>query len=397
MRLARGMLVAATIATAIPAATAGDGGTESDTTAAAAASGPIPGIQTPEVQAGPINVGSVQVGGGGVDVGPVQAGPVEVGGAQVGNGSAEVRPIEAGPVQVGGAQVGGGTVEVGSVQAGPIETEPVTARTAPVVPSSPSSDGGGSGAGGGGSGSGSGGGGTSGVGASSGSASGGAPTSGGGSGPATDGDRPAGDRSNPGAVKRGGKSTPSASSEYERALRRVVRELASCLDSLPDSERRVLVLRSGLGDGPARSRRGVARILDTRVQRVGRLERRGLRHARALARTDGCGGGGGVSVAGGAAANGVTPTSGGQAIAAGAVTAAQTGEDEDARGGSGAPTASRDDAGKRERPLLPTMPDGRFDGGDFILAIALILLAALAGFTTPYASERLGRRTSALR
>ena len=76
----------------------------------------------------------------------------------------------------------------------------------------------------------------------------------------------------------------------ERRLRGAVDRYRSCLDGLPVLERRVLVLRSGLGPRGPRSRAGVARTLDLSARRVARLERRGLRRLRGLAR-GGCGGG----------------------------------------------------------------------------------------------------------
>ena len=66
--------------------------------------------------------------------------------------------------------------------------------------------------------------------------------------------------------------------------------LRACLDGLPTLERRVLVLRAGLGPGRPRARARVARVLDLSAARVRRLERRGLRRLRGLAR-GGCGGG----------------------------------------------------------------------------------------------------------
>jgi hypothetical protein len=68
-----------------------------------------------------------------------------------------------------------------------------------------------------------------------------------------------------------------------------VRRLSACLDGLPALERRVLVLRAGLGPRRPRSRARVARALDLTTRRVARVERRGLRRLRGLARS-GCGG-----------------------------------------------------------------------------------------------------------
>lgn len=75
----------------------------------------------------------------------------------------------------------------------------------------------------------------------------------------------------------------------ERRLRRAVRRLSGCLSTLPAFERRVLVLRSGLGRARPRSARGVARRLGVPTRRVSRAERRGLRRLRAADRRSGCG------------------------------------------------------------------------------------------------------------
>jgi hypothetical protein len=94
----------------------------------------------------------------------------------------------------------------------------------------------------------------------------------------------------------GGRGSASASRagapapRRERRLRAAVRPLEGCLGVLPRLERRVLVLRVGVGDRAPRSRARVARTLDLPASRVARLERRGVRRLRALARTGGCGG-----------------------------------------------------------------------------------------------------------
>jgi hypothetical protein len=103
---------------------------------------------------------------------------------------------------------------------------------------------------------------------------------------------PARGRSAPAVRARGVRSAPAAPRlvRRERRLRRTVTRLRACLDGLPSLERRVLVLRSGLGPRrPARSRARVARAMDLSARRVGRLERRGLRRLRGLAR-GGCSG-----------------------------------------------------------------------------------------------------------
>lgn len=53
----------------------------------------------------------------------------------------------------------------------------------------------------------------------------------------------------------------------------------------------MLTLRSGLGGGRPQTRERVARTLDLSAQRVGRLERRGIRRLRGLRLAGRCGGG----------------------------------------------------------------------------------------------------------
>jgi hypothetical protein len=76
--------------------------------------------------------------------------------------------------------------------------------------------------------------------------------------------------------------------KHDRALRRVVVRLQGCLARVPRAERRVLVLRAGVGIAHTRSRARVARITGLRRARVVLLERRGLRHLRALGRAGAC-------------------------------------------------------------------------------------------------------------
>jgi hypothetical protein len=87
----------------------------------------------------------------------------------------------------------------------------------------------------------------------------------------------------------------------DRELRQAVVHLQGCLARVPRAERRVLVLRAGIGTARTRSRAEVARITGLRRARVARLERRGLRHLRALGRAGACGiapGGGETALAG---------------------------------------------------------------------------------------------------
>ena len=60
----------------------------------------------------------------------------------------------------------------------------------------------------------------------------------------------------------------SESARRERRLRRTVTRLRACLDGLPTLERRVLVLRAGLGPRRPRPRARVARVLDLSTARV---------------------------------------------------------------------------------------------------------------------------------
>ena len=75
----------------------------------------------------------------------------------------------------------------------------------------------------------------------------------------------------------------------ERRLRRTVHGLQGCLGALSGLERRVLMLRAGVGAGPPRTRSRVARRLDMSTRRVTRLEHRGVRNLRGLAGAGRCG------------------------------------------------------------------------------------------------------------
>ena len=151
------------------------------------------------------------------------------------------------------------------------------------------SSGGGSSSGGTGAGSGSGGGSSSGGSGSSSAATGsGATKSASGSGAKSSSARPSsriapavptldeGDLRRTGPVKR------------ERRLRETVARATGCLDDLSQGQRRVLRLRAGVGEGPARSRTNVAKRLDISVRRVARLETTGLRRLRTLANRGAC-------------------------------------------------------------------------------------------------------------
>jgi HAD domain in Swiss Army Knife RNA repair proteins/Sigma-70, region 4 len=76
--------------------------------------------------------------------------------------------------------------------------------------------------------------------------------------------------------------------DRSRRLRNAVEHMQGCLPELGWQERRVLVLRAGVGRRRPLSRRTVARRLGTSTRRVGRIERRGLSRLRRAARTSDC-------------------------------------------------------------------------------------------------------------
>jgi hypothetical protein len=99
----------------------------------------------------------------------------------------------------------------------------------------------------------------------------------------------------PGAAQNGGSGSRAP---RERRLRRKVHRLAPCLDEVSSLERRVLVLRSGLGRRRPHSRGATAKRLGISVQRTARAERRGLAGIARANRASGCGYGGGGSSSG---------------------------------------------------------------------------------------------------
>jgi hypothetical protein len=97
-----------------------------------------------------------------------------------------------------------------------------------------------------------------------------------------------------------GAKGPPAGERREAAFRRAVRRLQGCLSGLGGFERRVLVLRTGIGGRP-QSVGAVAHRLHTSVSRVRAAEGAGLTHLRQADRRVGCGtsGGGRPSGSGG--------------------------------------------------------------------------------------------------
>ena len=191
--------------------------------------------------------------------------------------------------------------------------------------------------------------------------------------------------------------TPVQRRRAERRLQRAVARLGGCLDELAHDQQRVLELRAGVGAGPPRTRRGVARVMDIRVKRVWRLERRGLRNARAVARSDGCGsaaaGGGTIALPSGPSRpDGTGPGGGSDAPEASAGPAAPDGAGNGPDGAetefAGVPAANRP---SWRRPTFGN-GGGRLEsatGTSLWVAVGLMLLAALAGFATPSLRDRL--------
>ena len=181
----------------------------------------------------------------------------------------------------------------------------------------------------------------------------------------------------------------------EQRLQRAVRRLGGCLDELADDQQRVLELRTGVGAGPPRTRRGVARVMDIRVQWVSRLERRGLRNARAIARSDGCGsaaasGGASVLASGPSRSDGTGSGPGSDAPETSAGPAAPDGAEKGPDGAETERTAAR---GTSPEPAPPDFASGggRLEsatGTSLWVAAGLMLLAALAGFATPSLRDR---------
>ena len=268
---------------------------------------------------------------------------------------------------------------------------PPAPAPAPEVPDLPvpSAPGGGGGSAGGGSGGGGGGSAP----AQSGT-SGGGSAGGGGTAPASGGDGSAAARAGRSGTE--GARTPAerrrADRKTERLLRRSVQRLSGCLDELSDVQRRVLELRAGVGAASPRTRRGVARALDLRVQRVRRIERRGLRRARELDRADACGG---VSASAGGpviATSSLAGTTGGGDGTAPGDESLGGGTPKDEGGSSPGDTGSGDVRGESQSQLPPPFGNGpreQANGTSLWVAIGLMLLAALAGFATPALRDRL--------
>jgi hypothetical protein len=220
--------------------------------------------------------------------------------------------------------------------------------------------------------------------------------------PASGGNGPAAARAGRTRTEGARAPTPVERRRAERRLRRSVQRLSECLDELSQTQRRVLELRAGVGEASPRTRRGVARALDLRVQRVGKIERRGLRRARELDRADACGGVSASASAGGTviATSSLAGTTTGGGDGGGAAPG-----DESLGGGtpqdsSPADKGSGDVRGESQSQLPPPLGSGpreQAEGTSLWVAVGLMLLAALAGFATPALRDRLRSGSTASR
>jgi Sigma-70, region 4 len=166
---------------------------------------------------------------------------------------------------------------------------------------------------------------------------------------------------------------------HNRELRALVLRLRGCMGKLPRAERRVLILRAGIGIGHVRTRRQVARLTHLRRGTVARLERRGLRQLRALGRSGGC-----------AAGSTSSPLAVGMAVAGGRPSSGAAARTPDSAGvlaehRSGGPANQKPNATTRSSslvsPLAPQASGGGGGLGDFrdplLVAAAVVLAIAL--------------------
>jgi hypothetical protein len=154
-------------------------------------------------------------------------------------------------------------------------------------------------------------------------------------------------------------------------------QLQGCLGRVPRLERRVLVLRAGVGIGHTRSRARVARITGLRRASVARLERRGLRKLRALGRSGACPvvptGAAQTTIA--APAVGGPPTSGGQPAGRGGVLG-------ETKSGGDQPGDRSSGANSEQSAVLPiARPESGPGGGGSPMDLTIIIVPiALATF-----------------
>ena len=173
-----------------------------------------------------------------------------------------------------------------------------------------------------------------------------------------------------------------------------MRELRSCLETLPRLYRRVLVLRAGIGSQDVLTIAQTARRVDRRERAVRRIERRGVRRLRAADRDGRCGAaapdgagatgtvqaGDELAVAGTTAAgsSGAAPASGGGASGGSGSGAVRRGDS--SSGDRGGVKGEQRSGGRRTSPSFPgslVTPEGK---GIPALFLILVALGALGWF-----------------
>jgi hypothetical protein len=177
----------------------------------------------------------------------------------------------------------------------------------------------------------------------------------------------------PGALLGAGLRRKLAHGSLTRSqLARVVASLRGCLDQLAPEERRVLVLRAGLGPRPGLSRSQVARRLGLGVAQTGRIERRALRRLGALDGAGRCVAGGGAVPSGALLASALFGRSNGSSPGAadGAAPAWPRNGIEGVSGSGGGNDGSS--------ALGAALPSPLGQGSDWTLLI-LLMVAALVG------------------
>jgi hypothetical protein len=177
-----------------------------------------------------------------------------------------------------------------------------------------------------------------------------------------------------------------ASVRRDRQLRHAVLGFRGCLSRLPRVERKVLVLRAGVGISHPRSRRLVARLTGLSPRRVARLERRGLRRLNALGASSACA----ASTQATTAPVAVPVTDGSSPDAGSRARIAVEAERVSSGAESSSPAPRSDDEAKL--PLgLPALVNPRGAGAAFDLALVIAPLL-LIGFL--YLIARTVRRTT---
>jgi hypothetical protein len=81
----------------------------------------------------------------------------------------------------------------------------------------------------------------------------------------------------------------AAAVRRDQRLRKDVLRFQSCLPNLPKAQKRVLLLRAGVGIDHPRTRAEVSRMTGMSIKRIRRLEHRGLRELRSLGAGGHCG------------------------------------------------------------------------------------------------------------